>query len=579
MSRPQVLLGGLLLVMAVFVARLFYLQVIQHDYYEKQARTIQVQPLVIVPTRGEVYMRDGDDVVPVVLNEKVYTVFADPYEVKDIAKTTSLLKGIIGGNLEGNTEALLRDDTKQVRYRVLARNITRVQADLINKEQLPGIGMQQTSRRVYPEGTLAAQALGFVDNDGKGRYGIEGALNDRLTGRAGLLQTVTDVRQIPLTIGKDDIDRPAVNGDNVVLTIDRTVQLKTEEILKAGLEKVQATTGSILIMNPNDGSVLAMASYPSYDPAAYSKVDDYALFQNRIISSPFENGSVVKPLVIAGGLDSGVITTSSTYNDATGCTKVEDRTICNVPEAPRLAPATMQDILTYSLNTGSVYIARQMGGGQLNLAARNKLYYYFHDQFRFGQLTGIEQEGESGGIIIAPGEQEGNNVRYSNMVFGQGMEQTMIQTSAAFSSVINGGTYYQPRLVAGIRGDDGKLTPKAPVVLNEHVVSEAAANATREMTQQGRKRGPFGRLDPEGFIVGGKTGTAQIIDPETGKYIFEKTIGTYVGFGGETRPEYVIMIRVDDSKLPGNHGSAAAAPVFNDMNSWMLDYIRLQPAG
>lgn len=168
MSRPQVLLGGLLLVMAVFVARLFYLQVIQHDYYEKQARTIQVQPLVIVPTPSTCICVTGMIWYPVVLNEKVYTVFADPYEVKDIAKTTSLLKGIIGGNLEGNTEALLRDDTKQVRYRVLARNITRVQADLINKEQLPGIGMQQTSRRVYPEGTLAAQALGFVDNNRKG---------------------------------------------------------------------------------------------------------------------------------------------------------------------------------------------------------------------------------------------------------------------------------------------------------------------------------------------------------------------------------------------------------------------------
>ncbi len=560
--------------MGVFVVRLFYLQVIQHGHYTAEAKDIQVQPLVIVPTRGEIYVQDGGDTVPLVLNEKAYTVFVDPYEVKDRTRTIERLRAVIGGNLVPDAESLLRDDTKKIRYRVLARNVSRAQAELLRKDELPGIGMQQTSRRVYPEGDLAAQALGFVDSEGKGQYGLEAALNDRLSGKTGVLETITDVRKIPLTIGDQDISTPAVNGDNLVLTIDRTVQRKAEQVLKAGLEKVQAKTGSMLIMNPNDGSIISMVNYPSYDPANYSKVEDYSVFQNRIVSASYENGSVVKPLVIAAGLDSGAITVNSTFSDPTGCTRVEDRNICNVPEAPRLATATMEDILHYSLNTGTVYIARQMGGGSLNRTARDKLYHYFYDVFRYGQLTGVEQQGESPGIIISPDQTEGNDVRYSNMVFGQGMEQTMIQTSAAFCSVMNGGTYYQPRLVAGVRSSDGVVTKKEPVVVKENVVSAAVAEQTRELTHQGRKKGPFGRLDPEGFIVGGKTGTAQIIDPATGKYIFENTIGTYIGFGGVSRPEYVIMIRVDDAKVPGNHGSTAAAPIFNDINGWMLEHLQ-----
>ena len=571
LSRPDALMKGLLLVMMIFVIQLFYLQIIKHGYYTTEANDIQIQPLVIKPERGQIYVRDGDTMAPLVLNERVYTVFVDPSEVKDVTKTVETLRPIIGGNTVGDITELLRDESKKIRYRIIARDISRAQAELINTKQLPGIGLQQTSRRIYPEGNLAAQLLGFVDNDGKGQYGIEGALNDRLRGTPGLLQTVTDVRRIPLTIGARDIDRPAVDGDDLVLTIDRTTQLKAEEVLRQGLEKVKASTGSILIMNPTNGQVIAMANYPTYDPAEYSKVEDYTLFQNRIVSAPYENGSVVKTLVIGAGLDSGSITANSTFRDTTGCTTVEDRSICNIPEDPILARATMQDILTYSLNTGTVYVLRQMGGGEINKKARDTLYRYYHDQFRFGQLTGIEQQGESGGIIISPNEQEGNAVRYSNMVFGQGMNQTMIQTASAFSALINGGTFYQPHVVAGVQYDNGSFATKQPEIIKKNVVSASVSTTVRDMTVQGRKLGGFGRSDKPGYMIGGKTGSSQTIDPKTGKYT-EDTIGSYLGFGGVDRPEYVIMVRVDDSKLPGNHGSTAAAPIFNDMNTWMVDH-------
>ncbi len=576
-TRSEVLIWGLLIIMGIFVLRLFYLQVIRHDFFVAEANKIQIQPLTIQPERGELYVYDKDELVPLVLNERVYTVFADPSEITNTTKTKETLQRIIGGELVKNAGDLLKDDTGKIRYRVIARNISRIQAEKIEKEQLRGVGLQQTNRRLYPEGTLAAQTLGYLDIEGSGQYGVEGSLDDRLKGKEGLLETVTDVRKIPLTIGNDDINKPAVNGDDLVLTLDRSVQLQAETLLKAGLDRAKATKGSVVVMNPTTGAVLAMANYPTFDPSQYSKVEDYNLFQNKIISTPYENGSVIKALTMGAGIDSGAVTVNSTFNDVTGCTQVDDRRICNVEEDPKSANATMLDTLRYSLNTGVVHIAKQMGGGEVNRSARDKLYHYFYDQYRFGQLTGIEQIGESTGTIIAPTEQEGNNVRYANMVFGQGMDQTMIQTIAAFAAEINGGTYYQPRLVAGVRQSNGSVVEKDPVIVKKNVISEAASQQARDLIWQGRKQGFFGKFDREGYMIGGKTGTSQVIDPKTGKYSNTDSIGTYLGFGGVDSPSYVIMVKVDDAKIGGYQGTSAAGPIFNDLNNWMLDYLKLQP--
>lgn len=565
--------------LGLFIVRLFYLQVVRHDYYLSEADKVQIQPLSIQPKRGQLYVRDGNELVPLVLNERVYTVFADPADIKNPAATKAALMTIIGGELKGDVDALLKDDSGKIRYRVLARNVSQRQAELIQKKQLAGIGLQQTNHRVYPEGTLAAQTLGYLDSEGNGQYGIEGALDERLKGKAGLLETVTDVRKIPLTIGTDDINKPAVDGDDIVLTLDRSIQLQAESLLKTGLERANATKGSMIVMDPNTGAVLAMANYPTYDPAQYNKVEDYAVFQNGIVSAPYENGSVIKALTMGAGLDSGAVTVNSTFNDVTGCTQVDDRRICNVEEDPKSSVATMLDTLRYSLNTGVVHIVKQMGGGEVNRSARDTLYTYFHDKYRLGQLTGIEQEGEHHGIVIRPDEAEGNNVRYANMAFGQGMDVTMVQTTAAFSAEINGGVYYQPRLVAGIRRDDGGMTAKEPVVVNDKVLSKEASAAARDLIWQGRKTGFFGKYDREGYMIGGKTGTSQVIDRTTGEYSSENSIGSYLGFGGVDSPRYVIMVKVDDAKIGGYEGTTAAGPIFNDMNSWMIDYLRLQPQG
>jgi cell division protein FtsI (penicillin-binding protein 3)/stage V sporulation protein D (sporulation-specific penicillin-binding protein) len=320
-----------------------------------------------------------------------------------------------------------------------------------------------------------------------------------------------------------------------------------------------------------------MANLPTYDPSKYNEVTDAGAFNNGVISSPYEAGSVIKALTMGVGLDSGAIRPTDTFNN-TGFVRVDDRTIRNVEEDPIDPNATMTDILKYSLNTGVVYVLQEMGGGSVNRQARNVLYDYFTNRYRFGHLTGIDLANELDGTIIAPDKAEGNNIRYANMTFGQGMDVTMMQTAAAFSASINGGTYYKPHVVGGVMGDDGKIQPSKPEIIATNVLSARSSAELRDMVWQGRKLGFFGKFDPDGFMIGGKTGTSQVLDTKTGKYSDDNSIGSYLGFGGVDSPRYVIMVRVDDSKLgSGYEGTTAAGPIFNDVSNWMLSYLQLQP--
>lgn len=573
-TRGRLLGYLLLLVIAVFVARLFYLQVIRHEYYLTEADKTQVSKFTIAPERGAIYALNGDQPVPLVLNKAVYTVFADPHEVTDEAAIKSAVREVAGGNVLPDSLDLLGDE--DLRYVPIARHVTRTQAELLKAKKLDGVGFQESSARVYPEGDLAAQTLGFVNSEGKGQYGVEQALNDELKGEPGMLQAVTDVKQIPLTIGENDIRKPAKDGSDLVLSIDRNVQSKAEEVLAEGLKNANATKGSVVVMDPKTGQVKAMANLPTYDPAKYGEVEDGTVFTNGVVSDPYEAGSVIKTLSVGAGLGTGDITKHSTFNN-TGVVVVDGFAIRNVEEDPIFPNTTMTDVLQYSLNTGVVYVLQQMGGGEINEQARTKLYKYYTDKYRFGRVTGIEQAGEAAGSIVGPNEGYGRNVRYANMAFGQAMDVTMIQVASAFSAAVNGGTYYQPTVVAGTLGADGRITPKQPHVVVDDVFTQEQSRTLREMIWQGRVRGFFSDVDPEGFMVGGKTGTSQVIDPETGRYSDDKETGSYLGFGGVDEPEYVIMVRVLDPNVAGYAGTSAAGPIFNEMSNWMLKYLKLQP--
>lgn len=561
-----------LIVMAVFVIRLFYLQVIRHSYYVEMASSEQMRQLVIPAKRGEIYALDKGSPVRLVLNQVVYTVFADPQVVDDPDKVVKVIERVAGGSARQNLSGLLSQ--KESRYQILATNVTRKQAELIKEEKLAGVGFQEGTRRVYPEGRLAAQVLGFVNAEGEGRYGVEGYMDERLAGEDGLLRSVTDIRNVPLTIGDNNINIPAKDGDNVVLTIDRNIQAYTEQALADGLKRSGATHGSVTVMDPQTGRVLAMANLPTYDPAEYGKVDDIGLFNNPAVSSPFEPGSVLKTFTLGVGIDKGVIRPDSRFNN-TDLVVVGGERITNATRG-QTGNITMQTALDFSLNTGMVHIARLLGDGDsITLGARSTIYEYFHDKLRLGHATGVELAGEVRGTIVPPDDPNGAAVRYSNMTFGQGLDVTMLQVVAGFSALINGGTYHAPTIVAGVVDDSGNLHRAEPTKSDSRVVKPETSKQLREMVHKGRQAF-HGNVDRSGYYIGGKTGTSQTV--RDGRYIVEETIGTYLGFGGAVGEpsSYVIMVQVSGKDM-NLHGNRDAMPIFTDISNWMIDYLQLQP--
>ena len=571
-SRSHILLWVLLAIILVFILRLFYLQVIRHDQYVALASNEQLKSLEIPAKRGMIYAMDGDTPVPLVMNRAVYTVFADPQIVTDEEAVIKAVQEIAGGNARSGLSEMLAD--KDSRYKIMATKLTRTQADKLKAKRLAGVGFQEESQRDYPEGGLAGQILGFVNSEGDGSYGVESALNDRLKGEAGRLQTVTDVRDVPLTIGDNNINIPAKDGDNIALSIDRNIQSYAEDALKKGIEKAGATNGSVIVMDPSSGRVMAMANYPSYKPAEYGKVTDAAWFNNAVISSPYEPASVIKTFTLATGIDRGVIKPGSTYYN-TDSIRVEDVTIRNAFRG-LVGELSMQDVLNNSLNTGTVVVAQRLGDGKrITRQARDIMYDYFYNRFGLGRATGIELANESVGLVISPKELEGNAVRYSNMTFGQGLNVTMVQVAAAFSSVVNGGKYYQPSIIAGTVAD-GTLDTKNNAALRQPISAQTSSQM-RDMLQKARNSVSYMRdADKKGYVIGGKTGTAETL--RDGRYVKSETVGTYLGYGGGDTPEYVIMVQVS---APNRNleGGIHASPIFTDISNWMIDYLRIPPKG
>lgn len=566
--RIRILAISCIALMAIFVLRLFYLQVIEHDKYVALARQEQEKRLVIPAQRGEIYLMDDEKPVKVVMNQTVYTMFVDPSIMDDRAGVEKAITEIAGGNIVEGYKDRLDDDTQYVR---VATGITRTQAQLVKDRGFKGIGFQADTKRIYPEKSLAAQTLGFLNVDGVGQYGIEGKFDKELQGKDGLLQSVTDVANVPLTIGDDNIDIPAVNGDDIVLSLDRNVQAYTEQALAKGMERSGATNGSAIVMDPQTGKVLAMSSLPSYDPANYLSIPNFDVVNNGVIAVPYEPGSVMKAFTVAAGIDTGVIKPESTFVN-TDSVQVDDARITNLTRG-QTGTITFQHAFNWSLNTGMVEITKRLGDGSLNKKARASLYDYLHNKFRLGQDTNIELVGEQPGRIISPDEVEGNAVRYSNMSFGQGMDLTMVQVAASFGAMVNGGTYHGPTVIEGTLDEDGRMVPAGKGPSSEGVIKQSSSETMRKMLVDARRQFYAGG-DRKGYQIGGKTGTSQtLID---GSYENDQTIGSYLGFGGDPEPRYVIMIQVS-GKNKNLTGGTDAMPIFTDISNWMIDYLNLQP--
>ena len=575
LSRIRFWYAILLIVIAVFLVRLFYLQVIRHDYYESSALSSQLKEYEIPAKRGVIEVHSGDTIVPIVLNETKYTLFADPKYIKNIDQVAEELQKVIGGD---TSELKNKISTPDTRYVVLAKRLDKETSEKINNLDIKGVGTRETDYRTYPQGQLAAQLLGFVNDEAEGKYGVEQALNNELKGKPGLLKAITDAQGVPLASQKDNVLVESSEGNRVVLTIDIGLQQQLEDLLKKGLDNAQSSSGGALIMDARTGEIKAMANFPTYDPSKYNQVEDASLFTNPVVSAPLEVGSIMKPLTTAAAINQGLVDRNSSYFDP-GYFVIDDAKITNIEEVGGAATKTVQDIIQQSLNTGATWLLMQMGGGQVNEKARNIWYDYMTNHYRLGKQTGIEQGYEAEGSIPDPNDGFGLNIQYANSSFGQGMTATPLQMAAAFASVLNGGKYYKPTIVDKLVSSDGAVDDKLPVVLNENVISEQTSKELRDILEYAFSKNHtfYGmpNLRPQ-YLMGGKTGTAQIPKPGGG-YYDDKYNGTFLGFVGGNQVEYVVAVRVDEPKIGGYAGSRAAAPIAMGLLNTLIDNYGVTP--
>lgn len=562
----------LLVACGVFVVRAFYLQVIRHDHYEKAALFSQLKQYEIPASRGVISAHSGDKIVPIVLNETVYTLFADPKYIKDPHAVATAIQGVIGGDTGSYEQHLKNPDSP--RYTILAKKITSDQATKIKELDLKGVGTRDSQQRTYPNGQLASQLLGFVNNDGDGTYGLEQALDAELKGIPGRLKAITDAQGVPLPANHDNLVQDPVSGKNVALTVDIAMQQQLEDLLAEGVKKANSKSGGAMIMDIKTGAIKALANYPTYDPSKFSEQKDVDVFNNMMVGAPLEPGSITKLLTTAAAIDSGAISQSSSYNNP-GSFTVDGKRIADVEGFGAIGNHSVQDILTMSLNTGATWMLMQMGGGEINKQGRGVLHTYLVDHFHMGSQLGIEQSYEGDGDVQDPDTGYGLNIRYANMSFGQGYTATMLQMGAAVAAILNGGTYNVPHLVDGyIDPTTHKLTPKAPTVWKKGVVKQSTSNSISELMKGVYSRNwriYAGPQPTDTYSIGGKTGTAEIANP-SGGYYTDKSNGTFIGYVGGDTPQYLVVIRVNEPNLPhGYAGSGAAAPIFGNAVQMLIN--------
>src|SRR5574344_266490 len=384
---------ALILSLAVIVVRLFQVQVLQHDNYVAEAQEQQTMQNVILAKRGEIYMLDGMNPVPLVMNTKVWSVVLDPQVSRASEdKVEKKIDEIASKYKTASWEDVFKSTTS--RYYVVATNLPYDAAEAIKEADLPGVYLKQSAKRVYPEGEMASGLLGFVNADGVGQYGIEGAFNSELSGTNGVLKTVKDVNNIPLTIGDQNVKIPAVDGNNIVLTIDQNIQNKTEEVMKKSTEDLKISHATALVMEPATGKILAMVGIPNYDASNYGKVEDASIFQTNATMDAFEPASVCKTFTFSTAINEGKMTPETTFNN-TDTIYVDGWPISNATKG-YTGSISMQTGLSHSLNTSSTTALMLLGGSQSEITYQGKqmLYDYYYNKFWLGSETGIEIRSE-----------------------------------------------------------------------------------------------------------------------------------------------------------------------------------------
>jgi cell division protein FtsI/penicillin-binding protein 2 len=531
------------------MVRAAWLQAVKGGELSANARSQQTAEVMVPGIRGSVLDRRGNELA---VSEDAATVFVTPYQVEDPPRTAEKLAKILDGDPQQLLETLVSDSG----FEYVQRKISLAEAEQIRARELPGIGLLPDSRRLYPQGEIAARLIGAVGTDDDGLFGIEAAEEDVLGASDGELNVTRDA--LGKEISRDTVEG-AVAGSDVTLTIDASIQAEAEKVLAEVGEANSPDGAAAIAMDPDSGQILAMASWPPVDPTNLAEASPEDL-SNMATGFTYEPGSTFKAFTVAGALEDGVVDPDTTFTLPPSI-QVADR---EIEESHPRGTLTMSvaEILKVSSNVGAVTIGLELNGGSFG-----GRFDRWIRRFGFGKPTGIDFPGEERGIVPVPDDYSGSTM--GNMPIGQGLSVTPLQMMAGYAAIANGGTLLTPHLVEAV---DGEPVPDDP---GKRVIRQRTALQLRQMFQGVLEPGGTASVEIPGYQLAGKTGTAEkVVDGEYSKTEF---VASFVGFAPVDNPEFLMAVIVDNPKGGNYYGGAVAAPAFGEIASFALPYLGVQP--
>lgn len=534
------------------LVRLVQLQVGDARSYRALAREQRVRTISLPAARGSVFDRNGEELA---LSLPAKAVYADPRLVTQPAATARIVADTLKVDFAGIYAALHRPGP----FVYLARGVDLPSAAALEARHLAGIGFLRESHRYYPANDLAPQVLGFVGVDGAGLAGLELEYQSLLAGRPGNQVVEADPRGVLIPQGAN-AEVPSIPGDDLVLTIDREVQYRVQTALAHAVRRNHARGGTVIVMNPSSGEILAMADYPSFDPNRFAQGDPQAL-RNRAVTDAYEPGSVNKVITAAAAIEEKVLKLKERLKVAPSY-RLYTKTFHDAHSHPTEA-MTLADIIAYSSNVGTIEVASLLG--------RSRFYSYLQ-RFGLTQRTGVGFPGESPGLLPPPEQWSGTSM--GTIPLGQGIAVTPLQMAAVYATIANKGVWVQPRLVDGVVGSDGRMRrPAAPKT--RRVVSADTAATVAQMLAYAVRVGTGKEAQISGFWVAGKTGTARKVN-ESGTGYSSKYVASFIGFAPAANPAVVVAAVLDEPSTV--YGGIAAAPLFRDVARFALARLRIAPA-
>lgn len=555
------------LFLVAIILRLSWWQIIKADQLQAQAEAQHFQNTKVSAIRGNIYYSDGSVIAS---SNPSFLLYGLPKTIKPDEKVDlayKLAKLLVKDEedkqeIESLAKDIINNLSRDLYWVQLSKNVDIETKKKIDDLHLSGIGFEEGSSRFYPEGSSSAQLLGFVGSDTSGKnvgyFGIEGFYDGELKGVEGFLKNERDAQGLPILTG-NFFQTKAKNGKDLNLYLDRSVQYIVENALKNGLEKYGAKGGLAIVMNPKDGGIISMASFPSYNPAHFL---DYPkeYYKNPAVALTFEPGSTFKVLVMAAALNEYLLKPDTVCDSCDGPIQIGGFTIrtWNNKYFPNI---TMKDVIVHSDNTGMVFVGKKLG--------QDKLYSYI-EKFGFGRLTNIDLQDEASSDLRD--KNEWREIDLATVSFGQGIAVTPIQMVTAVACLANGGKLMEPHIVKSIV-DEGKTFEIKPKLISE-VVSDSTARVITEIMVKAVSEGEAKWTKLAGFKIAGKTGTAQI--PIAGHYDPNKTIASFVGFAPADDPKFVMLV-IYDQPTSSIYGSETAAPTFFEIAKELFNYYKIAP--